>query len=396
MAIPTFFDFFRSYYEVEKTLPSVYLLHKAFSPYSLADKLLSEKVRLLLIENLDVQKIFSQPLYCSLEAAKNRAQSLKKMGFSLSQTIPQSKIEQLSTGLPISRYDVIAHPSIPEYTFTPPTSLAESAKIQAQIFGQNGEICKPGEKENLLRFSMRERIQTIAKKNGIEVLLPEENYIYNWVASKEMAVLDREATISRIKSMEPWLREKIIKEIATLITEVGLAHASFESIRLTTDDTIAIIDTRPHGLIVEKTGFFCTNRGTSVEKCARVGLTALIEETQDLDICDFLKKEQKRVAKIELSRWKIVLSALSIGLIPLVQLICSVIRYAFARYITAMLKKENKRLLNHYKSFEIQAENRSKKMPLFYKDALTVELKKRIVSLQQILYLKTQGVRKAV
>ncbi|MGR3952212.1 MAG: hypothetical protein QRY74_04890 [Chlamydia sp.] len=396
MAIPTFFDFFRSYYEVEKTLPSVDLSDKALSPYSLADKLLSEKVQSLLVKNPDVQKIFSQPLYCSLEAAKNGAQSLEKMGFSLSQNIPKSKIEQLSTGLPIPRYDVIAHQRIPEYTFTPPTSLAESAKIQAQIFGQNGEICKPGEKESLLRFSMRERIQTIATKNGIEVLLPEENFIHNWVASKEMAVFDREATISRIKSMEPRLREKTIKEIATLVTEIGLAHASFETIRLTANDTIALIDTRPHGLIVEKKGFFSTNRGTSVEKCARVGLTTLIEETKALDICDLLKKEREKVNKKKISRWKIALSVVTVGLIPLVQLICSVMRYTVARSVSGILKKENKRLSDHYASFEIQAENRSKKMPLFYKDALTVELKKRIVSLQKILYLKTQGVRKAV
>jgi len=94
-----------------------------------------------------------------------------------------------------------------------------------------------------------------------------------FVLSQKLCVLANDNAISFLQSLNKEHQLRYAKLICNFITKVGFADANFDNICFTLDGKIAIIDTEPMGLIKEVGD---SDKGESVEKCARLGLYSLL------------------------------------------------------------------------------------------------------------------------
>ncbi len=359
--IPSFFDFFQSFYYENTYLPPVDLSEKALSPYFLQteDPLSANKIQGL-ISDPEVRSALSEPLTYDFEKARKKSEILIKKGFK-----PLSVKSLKGPTGPLSPfYSVLEHDKIKGLIIkTGAIRVLESDFIPGPMNDKN-EMARCQQEESLLRIAMANRIAKIAKEAEIEVVLPKKRLVSyadsDAIASptekyciicEKLDVLSFEQTVQAIKNLNIEAQKELARKITTIVEKAGLVDASFHNIRLTPEGKVAVIDTEPMGLMVmKKSGLrnvFFPARGSSVEKCARIGLFVLMYQTTKArddkaggdrmidpelqGFHDYVEKEYKRVSNPKLSYQKIMLSIASFGIIPIVVAVAALVKSIWAR-----------------------------------------------------------------
>jgi hypothetical protein len=345
MRSPTFREFFTSYYYSNTYLSSVDLSDECISK-DLCLHIHSEVAKKAqeLLSNKEVQSVFSEPL--SYTNYLNKNDVLKRHGFTLL-AVKQEKTQFTPY------YSVVEHPHLKDWVIKTGAVKVSKDEFKPGLSNDKNEMTFFSEEESLLRIEMAKRISRIAKDNNLDVVIPEKKFVAYanvegmsqatkkyFVVCKKIDILSAEDTFQKIFSMSQNEQRELAKKISTLVQKLGFVDSSFNNIRLTPDGRIAIIDTEPAGLMVaKKPGFwnkFFGPCGASVEKCARIGLYTLMRQTATqtanklvpvVNIEAFhnqIKCDYENACKYKLSKWKIVFSIATLGLIPLINVIVSI------------------------------------------------------------------------
>ncbi len=232
------------------------------------------------------------------------------------------------------------------------------------------------DEESLLRIEMANRVQKVAQEANIDVVLPKKKLVaYSnlngetkptrkyCVVCEKINILSVEDTIQTIQNMDVKHQKEIARKISTIVQRAGFVDATFDNIRLTPKGKLAFIDTEPAGLMVaKKPGLrnkFFGPKGASVEKCARIGLfclrnqpikttsgeyTNMQSEPGLKSFCDEVQARYEKVTTPKLSKRKITLSVVSVGLIPLINAIRALVK-------TKLTKRTFEKLLDMDTSF---------------------------------------------
>jgi hypothetical protein len=366
--IPSVSDFFKSFYYANTYVPPVDLSEQALSKHLLASEdAKTAKIAQNLISIPGVQSVLSEPLSYDPTEISAKNDVLTDAGFTLLSTKPVLDALGGQTLTPF--YSVIEHQRLPGWIIkSGAIRVAKDEFIQGNS-NDKAEMAFFTEEESLLRIEMANRIAKVAKKSGIDVVLPKKKLVtYENVDSvtevtrkycvvcEKIDILSVDETVLTIKRMDNEQQTEVAQKISTIIQKAGLVDASFHNIRLTKEGKLAFIDTEPAGLMVAKhTGA----KGASVEKCARIGLFTLMHQTSkgqrgtatspddqqkvDLGLEAFraqVEHDYKKACTPKLSRWKITLSVLSVGLIPLVNIIIAIVKVFLCALIAVKLQIE--------------------------------------------------------
>lgn len=362
---PTFSDFFKSCYYSNTYLPSVDLSDKGLTKHLLETEYQKDaEIAQNLISNPEVQKILSEPFAYDLAEVPEKNAILEKHGFKLLSSKPN-----LQTGQKVPFYSVVEHDDLQGWVIK---SGASRVPKDQRLMGPYQLLIAPwndridmafftGE-DSLLRIEMANRVRKIAQKSNIDVILPKKKLVTYanldgvteatrkyCVVCEKINILSVEDTIQSIKDMDAEDQKEVAKKISIIVQKAGLVNASFGNIRLTPDGKLAFVDTEPVGLMVaKKAGLwnkFFGPKGASVEKYARLGLYILMMQAtkggRDTanKLLDFLsiedgleefhkqiKSDYEKAATPKLSKRKITFSVISLGSIPLINVIVSLVK----------------------------------------------------------------------
>ena len=173
------------------------------------------------------------------------------------------------------------------------------------------------------------------------------------VICQKLDILSAGETIEHIKRMDETNQQRVAKQISTIVQKAGFVDASFHNIRFTPEGKLALIDTEPAGLMVaQKEGLWSRlfgPRGSSVEKCGRIGLFSLKSQTSR-GACELargssrsvllenscepglepfrrqIEEDYQTVITPKFSKWKVGMAALSLGLLPLIHAIMAFVK----------------------------------------------------------------------
>lgn len=374
---PTFSNFFKSFYYSNTYLPSVDLSDKGLTKHLLATENQEDaSTAQRLISNPEVQAVLSEPLtYDLAEAVPEKNAILQKHGFKLLSSKPN-----LQTGQKVPFYSVIEHDELQGWIIKSGATRVPKGQLLIGPLNDKNEMAFFTDEESLLRIEMANRIRKIAQEANIDVVLPKKKLITYanldgvtepnrkyCVVCEKINILSVDATVQAIKDMDAEHQREIAKKISTIVQKAGLVDASFDNIRLTPDGKLAFIDTEPAGLMVaKKPGLwnkFFGPKGASVEKCARIGLFTLMHQTPkatrgtgitaDVEpgletFREQVKSDYEKASTPKLSKWKIALSVVSIGLIPLINAVVALVK-------TKLTKRTFEKLQSIDTTFQTQA-----------------------------------------
>lgn len=355
---PSFSDFFKSFYYSNTYVPSVDLSEQGVSRHLLENE--NQEVAATaqrLISTPEVRKVLSEPLtYDFSQAVPERNVILQRHGFRLL----SSKIN-IQTGQTAPFYSVIEHDELQGWIIKSGATRVPKGRILLAPQNDRHEVASFTDEESLFRIEMANRIQRVAQKANIDVVLPKKKLVAYanldsvteptrkyCVVCEKITILSVEQTVQAIKNMDAEHQKEVARKMSTMVQKAGFVDASFDNIRLTPDGKLAFIDTEPAGLMVAKKPGLWNKlfgpKGASVEKCARIGLFMLMHQTSKVirgtqtgmsdemqcepGLQDFRTEVQTHYEKAstpKLSKWKIVLSVVSVGLIPLINAIIALV-----------------------------------------------------------------------
>lgn len=350
MTPPTFKDFFKSFYYINTYVPPVDLSEQELSQYMLeSEDSKTAKIAQQLISNPEVQPILSEPLSYEFEKIEEKNKCLIEKGFNL---LGNKSIGTTTGVQKIPFYSVVEHEALAGWVIKSGAKRVSKDQLVPALWNDKNEVIFFAEEESILRIEMANRIAEVARKANIKVIVPKQKLVAYanlagvdevvrkyCVVCEKINILSAEETIQAIKGMNAQQQIELAKKISTLIQNAGLADASFENIRLTPEGELAFPDTEPAGLMaVKKNGIwskFFGAKGASVEKCARIGLFTLMNQAlaTAFDTAERgvkpgleafykqLKDDYEKISTPKLSKWKIALSVMSLGLIPLINTI---------------------------------------------------------------------------
>lgn len=361
---PSFSDFFKSFYYTNTYLPFVDLSDKGLRKHLLAtENQEAADIAQRLISNPEVRAVLSEPLtYDLAEAVPERNAILQRHGFSL-----LSSRLNLQTGQKVPFYSVIEHDGLQGWIIKSGATRVAKDQLFTGLLNDWNEMAFVTDEESLLRIEMANRIQKVARESDIDVVLPKKKLVAYanldgvtepnkkyCVVCEKINILSVDATVQAIKAMDGEGQRDIAKKISTIVQKAGLVDASFDNIRLTPDGKLAFIDTEPAGLMVAKKPGLWNKlfgpKGASVEKCARIGLFTLMmqatkaeEDGQSIEagLEEFhkqVKSDYEETAAPKLSKWKITFSVLSLGLIPLINVIVALVKTKLIKRVSAQLQ----------------------------------------------------------
>ncbi|KIC72287.1 hypothetical protein DB42_DF00010 [Neochlamydia sp. EPS4] len=397
---PTFFDFFKSFYYSNTYVPSVDLSEQRLSRHLLENednKAAATAQRL--ISDPEVQQVLSEPLVYDREKIIEKNQILTRHGFNLLSNKPLLDVDALER---IRFYSVIEHDELDGWIIKSGASRVPKDQLIIGPMNDRNEMAFFIDEESILRIEMTKRIQKVAREANIDVVLPRKKLVVYanldgvtepnrkyCVVCEKINILSVEDTVQAIKDMDVEHQREIARKISTIVQKAGFVDASFDNIRLTPAGKLAFIDTEPAGLMVAKKPGLWNKlfgpKGASVEKCARIGLFTLMHQTSkvirgtqtsrlDARNCEpgleaFRTEVQTHYEKAtppKLLKWKIALSVVSVGLIPLINAIIALVKTKltkrtfeklqaidtlFMRQVFALTSKspgEQKRLVKEY------------------------------------------------
>lgn len=397
---PTFYDFFNSFYYENTYLPPVDLSEQGLSRHLLENEnQTAAAIAQRLISNPEVQQALSEPIsYDLVEEVPKRNTILQRHGFRL-----LNSKRNLQTMENTSFYSVIEHDELQGWIIKSGATRIPENQITIGPLNDRNEMAFFTGEDSLLRIEMASRIQRVAQEENIDVVLPKKKLIAYanldgvtepnkkyCVVCEKINVLSVEDMVQTIKDMDAEHQKEVARKISIIVQKAGLVDASFDNIRLTHDGKLAFIDTEPAGLMAaKKPGLWnrlFAPKSASVEKCARIGLFTLMHQTSkisrgtatsmfDMTQCEpglenFRSEVQTHYEKEstpKLSKWKIVLSVASVGLIPLINAIVALVKakltqkaleklqlidYRFQMKISSLASTspaEQKRLMEEYR-----------------------------------------------
>jgi hypothetical protein len=259
--LPTFFDFFKSFYYSSTYVPPVDLGKQEMLKHLLENENQETAIAVQqLTSEPEVQQVLSQPLTYDLAEIPKRNDILKRHGFKLLSSKPN-----LQTKENVPFYSVIEHKNLKGWIIKSGASRTSKSQL---IVGQSDNLNEMAfftENESLLRIEMLGRIRRAAMGANIYVVLPKKKLVAysnsNGIAEpsrkyclvcEKINVLSAKETVDAIKHMDEEHQRKIARKISTIVEKAGLVDASFDNIRLTPTGEIAFIDTEPCGLMVAK------------------------------------------------------------------------------------------------------------------------------------------------
>jgi hypothetical protein len=351
LTCPDYFDFFKAQYYSNTYLPTVDL-----SDTGLLEHLLEGQVLLTaqeLISHVDVKPILSDPLSYDFHGCVVQNNTiLQEHGFTLLGCKPSNiKRER------VPYYSVIEHNDLSNWIIKSGACRIPENLLTFGPANDRGEMSNFTAHDSLLRIAMAKRIQQVATEAGFNVVVPQKKLVrYNdsdsetdsnkkyCVVCSKIDILSAEDTVKTIIKMPLNSIKMIAREMSIIIQKAGLADASFNNIRLTPRGKLAFIDTEPCGLMVAKTpglwNMFFDPKGASVEKCARVGLATLraqlLQPGSALakpgleSFYEIVNDSYIEAAIPQLSKYKIALSVVSLGLMVIVNVIIAFVKLTYA------------------------------------------------------------------
>ena len=370
---PTFSDFFKSFYYSNTYVSPVDLSEQGIAKHLLAseDSETANQVQQL-ISDSEVQRVFSEPLSYDPEKIEENNEILTQRGFKLLSSKPI-----LGSGVPqkIPFYSVIEHDQLDGWIIKSGATRVPKDQVLMGPMNDKNEMAFFTEEESILRIEMAKRIAKVAKESSIEVVLPKKKLVAYanmdgvteanrkyCVVCEKINILSVEETVQTIKNMNAEAQKEVARKIATIVQKAGLVDASFDNIRLTPEGKLAFIDTEPAGLMVAKKPGLWNKlfgpKGASVEKCARIGLFTLMAQATKVmrgtaknnfdaqmtetgleNFHQQIKKDYENISTPKLSKWKIALSFISIGLIPLINAVVALAKTKFTKRTFEKLQK---------------------------------------------------------
>lgn len=351
LEIPSLSDVFKSYYHQTTYLKPVDLSKQALSKhlFSHVNPDLAH-IAQTLISQPDVQTILSEPLSYDRDEILKNNKVLQSYGFKLLGSKPYGNCGAFQK---IIFYSVIEHQKLPGWIIKAGAVRVSKDYMIVSRPNRQNEIPIFQEEESILRIKMAKRLKKMARQMQIDVIIPQKKLISyaNADLNKEVTkkycvicekidVLNSVLTIEKISKLTADEQRILALNLSRLIQITGLVDASFDNIRLTTDGRLAILDTEPAGLMCAKKegiwNYFFGDKGSSLEKCARLGMFTLLRQTlnfpcsPDIDWnkksiakkglkvfhCE-IKNEYEKLSQISYSRTKIILSIASLGLIAI-------------------------------------------------------------------------------
>lgn len=335
-----------------------------------------------LISLPEVQQALSEPLSHDPEEMHARYNILKKHGF---KPLSSNLNLQFEKKTPIS----IQHDELQGWFIKSGAARMPKGVVLHGPYNDRNEITFYTKEESLLRIEMANRIQKAARDANIDVVIPKKKLVAYancpegikpnrkyCVVCEKINILNINDTVQAIKAMVGTRQRELAKNIATIVQKTGLADPSFDNIRLTPDGMLAFIDTQPRGLMVVKKPNL-KNKGTSLETCGRIGLFTLMgQATKGIrgtatDLIDVQRAEEgleefynqveqdylKAAAIPKLSKWKITLSVLSLGILPLIHAIVALVKVTLTNRAFQKLQKIDRKF--HPKAEEFVLERSS-------------------------------------
>lgn len=359
---PTFFEFFKSFYYSNTYLPSVDLSEQGLSRYLLQNE--DEKAATIardLISQAHVKSVLSEPLmYDSAKKVATKNFILKQYGFRLLNREFDPQAKQRFRG-------VIEHDKLQGWIIKSGAARVRNVRFLMQDGAIPGndrmEIAFFTAEDSLLRIEMANRIRRVAQEANIDVVIPKNKLVaYGdsigitdpnkkyFVVCEKVDTLSAEETIRAIEGMNADSQKEIARKISIIVQRAGLVNTSFDDIRLTPQGKLAFIDTEPTGLMVAKRPGLWNRlfgaKGASVEKCARIGLFNLAKsQIEGKDFLAEVRTHYEKAVTPELSKWKIVLSILSVGLIPLIHAVAALVRMNLAKRVLEKIQAREKTFL---------------------------------------------------
>lgn len=413
---PTFSNFFKSSYYSTTYLPPRNLSEQKLSNCLLEteDKKTAEKAQQLLSDP-EIQSVMSEPLsYDLVQDIPKKNAILTEHGF----TLLGSKTNLLTDE--ISRYySVVEHKELPGWVIKSGATKVSEKKFVLGPMNDRNEMAFFAKEEGILRLSMAARIAKVAKEAKIEIVIPKKKLVsYRnvdgitdvtrkyCVLCEKIDVLSPEETIDTIKKMGADQQIEVARKISRIVKESGLVDASFHSIRLTPEGKLAFIDTEPTGLMVAGKSDLWSKlfgkKGASVEKCIRIGLFTLMSQatkanhgqTAKTGLEKFhkqIKNDYEKVVSPKLSKWKICLSVLSLGLVPLINVIVALVKTKLVKRCFEKLKKMNASFLEKVRAYSKEKVPEISTLSLQKEKFVEKHEKKRLLVIQQF-YAYTEGV----
>lgn len=374
---PTFTQYFCSfYYENENNfLPPVDLSEETLRTNGdLVQRPDIEEV----IQRPAVQKILSSPIPIDAEARERNVEILQSNGLVTGQC-------QLRSNCHCS----IKKPEI------------GVKLLPSMCFGFSPCISDRGEhnllspEDGLLSLEMSRHIQRVADAQKIKVqTVTDKLLLFNSsqeeVPSKKYCVLagvwpvlEPKETINCIKGMSQEEQIDCARKLCLLIQKAGIVEANFSRIVLTKEDHTFSFAVSPHGLLVSKQSEL--TRGASIEKCGRIGLSYLryaVRKSFGETLAEGsafrgeVEKAYQEAMRPKWSKWKITLSVMSLGLIPLIYAIISLVQVRVIQSRVEQVKELNQ-------SLQAQASSTSKQQ---------TELKEKIRDLWLSIFSMAEGI----
>lgn len=345
--VPSIGKCFRSFYYPTTFLPPIDLEKNLLHQACPEDNTIQAAQKVVSLPG--VQEILSHPLKSRVSEIMLRNKTLQDHGFRILSTKPLGSKE-------VPYYNVIEHDDLPGWIIKASGYRTSQSHITTGRSNEYNEISHFTIFDSLLRLRMNQRIRDVAKKIGIDVAVPDEYAVpypkpepgdvsrRYFIISQKLNVQTETETITKIIRMNKKEQTQLARKIALLIKNIGFADPGFNNIRLLSDGRIAIIDTEPAGLLVAKEDS-SQIRGSSVEKCARIGLSFLNTITASADrLNPFFKEINKHYKKSlnEMSVKRIVLSIFC-PLVPLVFLVIAVVdRIRIGRIVRQLLEEARK------------------------------------------------------
>lgn len=293
-----------------------------------------------LISDEKVKDIFFKPLSYTKEEIEKKNAILRDLKFEL-----MSEKDVPESSEPVPFYSVVKHPDLPGWIIK--AGASRIPEEGGRVFARENDIGERAfftKEDSLLRVAMAKRMQTMVKEAGLEndVVIPRKILIartgsenekdptrkYCVICEEIKDVLSAEDTFTKIGKMSSEKQKEIAKKISVIVQKTGLVDATFNNIRLNKEGKLVFIDTEPAGLMVAKQSGVWNRlfgaKGAGVERCARIGLHNLLNESSQSPelqaFHDQLGEDYEKMAP-KLSKWKVTLSVLSLGLFPLVNIV---------------------------------------------------------------------------
>ncbi len=362
-------DFFKSFYYTNTYLPPVDLSNEAIEQdlLSTTNPEVAEKAQELISQD-EVQEILSAPFTYDPAEFKTRGETLKRHNFKLLSLKPALENGVVKGLHPY--YSVVEHNDLPGWIIKAGGTRVKNDDFIAGPMNNRNEIGFFTEEDGLLRIAMAKRMRETAAKINFELIIPEKKFVsYKnsetitnpmekyCVVCEKLDLYSQEETIEEFKKMTPDVQRETAKKICQFIKESGFTDASLHNIRLTKEGKkFAIVDTEPSGLLVSNQISSRGKHPSSVEKCARIGLFALLASSSKPEnrtrhvgpiqvntvtykpakglepFYNQVKEEYTTACSPKLDKWKIGLS-IAIPVIPAVLLVVSIAKSIFAFYV---------------------------------------------------------------